>query len=257
MNIPIFTCSNSTIDEVFKRRLFGDKGNRKKISHLLTKGNTILLYNTSGRMMYGPFIILNVGDDLEPTAWGSRFPYQVKVDFNSEDLFELSFEEIKDIINFHPRDGINFVPYFIGVMELSQLLEISHNLTNIDKTENKFREEYPAKLRCDDGHFVRSRGEQLIDNWLYYHGILHAYERKIPIEEQIYCDFFLPQVREEGVYVEYWGLEGEQEYENRKAQKLNIYNKHNLRLISISNRDLDNIDDVLSSRLKQDGFNLI
>jgi hypothetical protein len=47
---------------------------------------------------------------------------------------------------------------------------------------------------------VRSRAEVLIDNWLYMQGIVHAYERRLPIEEECYCDFYLPK----GVYIEFW-----------------------------------------------------
>ena len=55
-----------------------------------------------------------------------------------------------------------------------------------------FREKFPAKYRATDGHLVRSRAEMIIDNWLYMSGIVHAVERKLPIEEDVYCDFYLP-----------------------------------------------------------------
>jgi hypothetical protein len=59
-------------------------------------------------------------------------------------------------------------------------------------TEKDFRSKFPAKLRTIDGHYVRSRAELLIDNWLYHAGIIHAYEKRLPIEEDIYSDFYLP-----------------------------------------------------------------
>lgn len=49
-----------------------------------------------------------------------------------------------------------------------------------------FREKFPATHRAADGHMVRSRAEMLIDNWLYMAEIVHAYERKLPIEEDVY-----------------------------------------------------------------------
>src|SRR5690554_5314699 len=42
-----------------------------------------------------------------------------------------------------------------------------------------FREKFEAKHRSADGHFVRSKAEMLIDNWLYMAEIVHAYERKL------------------------------------------------------------------------------
>jgi hypothetical protein len=57
-------------------------------------------------------------------------------------------------------------------------------------TDSKaFRERFPASHRTLDGHMVRSKGEVIIDNWLYMSRIVHAYERKLPIAEEVYCDF--------------------------------------------------------------------
>ena len=61
-----------------------------------------------------------------------------------------------------------------------------------DTKELNFRDKFKAEHRATDGHMVRSKAEMLIDNWLYMEGIVHAYERKLPIEEDVYCDFYLP-----------------------------------------------------------------
>jgi hypothetical protein len=79
-----------------------------------------------------------------------------------------------------------------------------------------FREKLTPKLRTADGHFVRSRAEMLIDNWLYMAEIVHAYERRLPIEEEVYCDFYLPAGK---VYIEFWGMEGDPKYRERKEKK--------------------------------------
>ena len=81
--------------------------------------------------------------------------------------------------------------------------------------EKDFREKFPATIRAEDGHKVRSRAEQLIDNWLYHKGIVHAYERRVPIEEEVYSDFFIPIGQK--VWIEFWGLT-EQKYEKRKRE---------------------------------------
>lgn len=51
---------------------------------------------------------------------------------------------------------------------------------------NEFREKFPATLRTKDGHMVRSRAEVIIDNALYDYNLAHAYERKLPVEEESY-----------------------------------------------------------------------
>lgn len=53
-----------------------------------------------------------------------------------------------------------------------------------DGGERTFRDRFPARHRTTDGHLVRSKAELLIDNWLYMAGIVHAYERRLPIQEE-------------------------------------------------------------------------
>lgn len=112
------------------------------------------------------------------------------------------------------------------------------------------RPDKPGTLRAADGHLVRSRGELLIDNWLYMGGILHAYERRLPIEEEAYCDFWLPNGK---VYIEYWGLQGKPDYDARRKRKVELYGAHDLSLIELSNDDIDRLDDVLPPRLLRFG----
>ena len=102
------------------------------------------------------------------------------------------------------------------------------------------RTRFPAKYRAADGHYVRSRAELSIDNWLYMHAIVHAYERKLPVEEDAYCDFYLPQSK---VYIEYWGMEKDPAYAQRKKEKQAIYARHGLNLVELADAELENLDD--------------
>ena len=87
---------------------------------------------------------------------------------------------------------------------------------NSQNSEVGFREKFEAKHRATDGHFVRSKAEMLIDNWLYMAEIVHAYERKLPVEEDVYCDFYIPTGK---VYIEYWGYDNDAKYAKRKKTK--------------------------------------
>jgi hypothetical protein len=115
-----------------------------------------------------------------------------------------------------------------------------------------FRAKFPANFRTQDGHRVRSRAEVLIDNWLYMQGIVHAYERRLPIEEECYCDFYLPGGK--GVYIEFWGRESDPKYRERKAAKQAIYAKHGLRLIELGDAEIERLDDVLPRMLLRFGI---
>jgi len=105
-----------------------------------------------------------------------------------------------------------------------------------------FREKFPCTYRAQDGHMVRSKAEVLIDNFLYASRIVHAFERKLPISEEVYCDFYLPDGK---VYIEYWGLENDPKYEARKQEKIQIYRKYGFELIELTDKHVSNLDDHL------------
>ena len=114
------------------------------------------------------------------------------------------------------------------------------------KKEQKedFREKFKADYRTNDGHYVRSRAELVIANWLFAEGM--AYEKRVPIKEDIYCDFYIPKGK---IYIEFWGLEDDEAYIKRKEQKIELYKKYNLNLIEIDNDKIGNLDDHLPKEL--------
>jgi hypothetical protein len=119
-----------------------------------------------------------------------------------------------------------------------------------DISSYDFRTKFPANLRTKDGHLVRSRAEVIIDNALYDYGLAHAYERKLPIEEDVYSDFYIPSKNGgKAVYIEYWGLENDPDYTERKKKKQEIYRKHDFSLIEITNKHIENLDDHLPRKL--------
>lgn len=117
--------------------------------------------------------------------------------------------------------------------------------------EQTFRKRFPAEHRTTDGHLVRSKAEMLIDNWLYMSGVVHAYERQLPIEEEVYCDFYLPTGK---VYIEYWGLENDPTYNARRQTKTDIYRRYRFRLIELTDEHIRNLDDHLPKLLLKYGI---
>lgn len=123
------------------------------------------------------------------------------------------------------------------------------------KDIKNFREKFPAGLRTKDGHMVRSRGEILIDNSLYEYGLAHAYERRLPIEDEVYCDFYIPsQNNGRAVYIEYWGMENDDKYQARKEKKKRIYIDNHLNLLELENTHIESLDDYLPKMLLKFGF---
>jgi hypothetical protein len=114
------------------------------------------------------------------------------------------------------------------------------------------REKYETKHRTLDGHYVRSRAEIIIDNLLYQYGLVHAYERKITIgDEEVISDFYLPSGK---VYIEFWGMENDPKYAERKKKKIEFYKKNDIPLIELNDSDLLNLDDHLPKKLKNYGI---
>jgi hypothetical protein len=122
------------------------------------------------------------------------------------------------------------------------------NTTLSETTE--FRNRFPAKHRATDGHFTRSKAEMLIDNWLYMFEIVHAYERKLPIEEDVYSNFYIPTGK---VYIEYWGYENDSKYLHHKRIKQGIYKKYGFNLIELEDKEVQNLDDILPKMLLKFG----
>lgn len=107
-----------------------------------------------------------------------------------------------------------------------------------------------AKYRATDGHLVHSKAEMIIDNWLYMAEIVHAYERKLPIEENVHCDFYIPTGK---VYIEYWDNDNDPKYLAHKQKKLAVYQKHQFRLIELDEDEVLNLDDILPRLLLKFG----
>lgn len=126
--------------------------------------------------------------------------------------------------------------------------EITKIDVKVAKEEQKedFREKFKAEYRTSDGHYVRSRAELVIANWLFAEGIAYAYEKRVPIEEDMYCDFYIPKDK---VYIEFWVLEDDEAYIKRKEQKIELYKKYDLNLIEIDNDKIGNLDDHLPKEL--------
>jgi len=159
----------------------------------------------------------------------------------------------------YDRTGIPYVCWPEAILDNKSLREtldvMKGNHIDNEKSEvageNNFRDKFEAKHRSADGHYVRSKAEMLIDNWLYMSEIVHAYERKLPIEEDVYCDFYLPVGK---VYIEYWGLENDEKYLQRKRMKQEIYHKYGFHLVELMDLDIQNLDDVLPKKLLKFGI---
>ena len=110
---------------------------------------------------------------------------------------------------------------------------------------------YPeTRLKAKDGHMVTSRGELIIDNMLYDAGIVHAYERELPIKKLVKTDFYIPAKNGgKAVYIEFWGIKDNEEYLKRKKIKQEIYKNEGYNLINIEPEHYENLERYLIKEL--------
>ncbi len=118
--------------------------------------------------------------------------------------------------------------------------------------DEDYRKQWPAEHQCDDGHYVRSLSEKTIDDWLYNNGHVHAYEKSVFMDSDpaavVLSDFYLP---EGAVYVEFWGLNDDQKYLDRKEKKLKMYKDNNIKIISLEEKDVKRLNDIMPRKLHE------
>ncbi|MBU3004396.1 endonuclease domain-containing protein [Paraglaciecola arctica] len=155
------------------------------------------------------------------------------------------------------RTGVPYVKWPETITQSEALLSSIKDITGSsslytpkDNTSNVANKNIEPKYRATDGHFVDTKSEVIIDNWLYMAEIVHAYKRQLPIEENVYCDFYIPTAK---LYIEYWNDSNDPKYLAHKTKKLAVYQKYELKLIQLNQSDIQNLDEVLPRLLLKFG----
>lgn len=102
-----------------------------------------------------------------------------------------------------------------------------------------------------DGHRPNSLATWQICQWLYLSGIAHACHSRLPLLEDYYCDFYLPEAQ---VYIDVWGDEsGSGELADNLARR-RVCEDNGLALIELRSEDLAQLDSVLPRQLLRFDF---
>jgi hypothetical protein len=204
------------------------------------EGNHLFLLNTNQNILRGIYqATCNGAKDIVPEAFYGDYRWQVR--------FRV-LKEHKPLLKAMNRLRELGIHAWIDVLDDKQVerLEELFEMSRIEEASD-FNNTYPVgAIKTEDGHYVRSRAEALIDNWLYSEKIVHAYEQRLPGKSEAYCDFYLPNLQ---TYIEYWGLGRDPEYESRKEHKLRIYREQELALIELGEDDISNLGDALRRKL--------
>jgi hypothetical protein len=91
---------------------------------------------------------------------------------------------------------------------------------------------FGTRCLAEDGHVCLSIGEKVIDDFLYDRGIEHEKEPDYP-EQDYRADF-----RVGNVLIEFFGLEGRDEYDTKTEEKKRICEEQNIDLIELYSDDI-------------------
>ena len=182
----------------------------------------------------------------------------------------------KDYINKAKSDAVSLLDkkkeYLLGLeknksIEIEEKPELDVNKENLiveDEGDSNiewldYRRVYPMNIRCKDGHYVRSKAEKLIDDYLFDNQIIHVYEKKVINEdndETYYPDFYLPYAgrligQTKGIYIEFFGLEDNKKYLATEKKKIAYYKSMDYDVIEVRERNIDNIEDFLEEQIRK------
>jgi len=133
--------------------------------------------------------------------------------------------------------------------KLKESIKEDTKITKIIENKNN---QLADNIRTLDTHWVKSEMERSIDDILYNQKIAHAYNVKINkiTERTVQCDWFIPVIdHSKGIYIELWGDKGNSTYDKNKEEKLQLYKKHNLKLIEIDGNMLKHDSQQIFSML--------
>jgi len=249
----VFFCNNSTQDHCFSQCLVGSLEKYYDRLAPLREGDPVLLYNYESNTLVGYFTAASEAKlDLSQEEWIRRYRAQVRLHADGRIAVQVPREKLESIpgLNFNGQGYLTNISLPIEVVR--EILDFATGRKTTagkpaSREESDFRKKFPAAFLCSDGHWVRSKAELLIDNWLYTRRppIAHAYERRLPVPEEAYADFYIPLG---DVYIEFWGLDSP-EYTERKARKLDLFSRYDFQVISLGEHELEKLDDILPRKL--------
>ena len=95
----VFLCNAKTENECLQRQLFGLPSNHQLMVSRITAGSFLFLFNTGSRKLSGVHLAASDGAvDLEPDAWGGKFPAQVRVVLADPDT-SLSMDHVLQVLS--------------------------------------------------------------------------------------------------------------------------------------------------------------
>ena len=169
----ILLCNNSTEEEYIRNNLVGLKEQYLPRLASLEPGDPVLLYNFESAHLAALFFATGKPAlDIAAQGWFKRYRAQVPVRLEIQFEPPISREKLQTIPDLY-FDGNGYLVNFaiplevvLGITDMAAGRKRTSSEPAV-KEEVDFRHKFPRKFMCSDGHWVRSKAELLIDNWLY------------------------------------------------------------------------------------------
>lgn len=105
-------------------------------------------------------------------------------------------------------------------------------------------------LQSIDGHQHPSRQHLQVGHWLYMAGLAHACGRRLPVDEELHADFYLPAQQ---LYIEVWG-DGDASALAQRMQRQQVYEQLGVTVIDLEAQDFQDLDESLTRKFRKLGI---
>lgn len=156
-----------------------------------------------------------------------------------KDISKEKFEKAILVINemppfqkeapYHPTGYKDIFGSWIAALDAAGILE-----GGVIKTQRGYM------CAANDGHFCRSIGEKIVDDFLHKNKIAHEREPIYAGDRQYRADWKVGRY-----FIEFWGLKGDEDYDKKIEEKREIAQKHDIPLIELTFEDLRKLDEKL------------
>ena len=123
-------------------------------------------------------------------------------------------------------------------------------MRRFESEEQREVETVSRTRRSTSGHVVDTHLQLVVCNWLYRAGLVHAFQRALPVEEEIYADFYVPAA---SLVIECWEQDVPTLTLARRLRVREVCREIDMPYLELTNADESRLEQVLGSKLRDLG----
>ena len=185
----VWLCDKKTREECVKKMMFGAPFNSWDTYYDCGKGSIVYLYNFVDKEITGPCVAATNKGKHDPTAWGGRYPCQIRIKFFGQDdetrergliprTMSLNDSKVKNILGdkrkdkkiykFSREEQESMTELFAGTPRTNLVKSQRDEETRVNGINDKNRREYETAMRKyyqDLEDFEREKSEREQRTW--------------------------------------------------------------------------------------------